>query len=144
MKEEMTAIFSQDPFAKALNMRLLEWENGYAKTAVTITEEMLNFHNAAHGGLVFALADYAFAVASNSHGQVAVGINTNMSYVEAAALGEELICTAKEVNNNGRLAIYTMEVRGTNDNLKAKMEGMVYRKRDTFVKNEGENEGVKA
>lgn len=132
MNEEMTEIFRGDPFAQKLNMELLEWGKGYAKTSLTITDEMLNFHRAAHGGLVFSLADYAFAVASNSHGQVAVGISTNMSYVAAGELGEKLICTAKEINNNGRLAIYQMEVK-TGGQLKARMEGMVYRKRDTFA-----------
>jgi len=134
MNEEMTNLFSNDAYAKKLNIKLVEWDEGYAKTEITITEEMLNFHKAAHGGLVFSLADYAFAIASNSHGQVAVGISTNMSYVEAAELGERLTCTATEVNNNGRLAIYNMEVKGDNGNLKATMEGMVYRKRETFAK----------
>lgn len=128
----MTEIFKRDPFAQKLNIELIDWGKGYAKTALTIMEDMLNFHDAAHGGLIFSLADYAFAVASNSHGQVAVGISTNMSYVSAGKLGERLICTATEINNNGRLAIYEMEVKA-NGELKARMEGMVYRKRENFV-----------
>ncbi len=128
----MTEIFKRDPFAQKLNIELIDWGKGYAKTALTIMEDMLNFHDAAHGGLIFSLADYAFAVASNSHGQVAVGISTNMSYVAAGKLGERLICTATEINNNGRLAIYEMEVKA-NGELKARMEGMVYRKRENFV-----------
>lgn len=55
-----------------------------------------------------------------------------MSYVAAGKLGERLICTATEINNNGRLAIYEMEVKA-NGELKARMEGMVYRKRENFV-----------
>lgn len=128
----MTEIFKRDPFAQKLNIELIDWGKGYAKTALTIMEDMLNFHDVAHGGLIFSLADYAFAVASNSHGQVAVGISTNMSYVAAGKLGERLICTATEINNNGRLAIYEMEVKA-NGELKARMEGMVYRKRENFV-----------
>ena len=128
----MTEIFKRDPFAQKLNIELIDWGKGYAKTAITIMEDMLNFHDVAHGGLIFSLADYAFAVASNSHGQVAVGISTNMSYVAAGKLGERLICTATEINNNGRLAIYEMEVKA-NGELKARMEGMVYRKRENFV-----------
>lgn len=128
----MTEFFKRDPFAQKLNIELIDWGKGYAKTALTIMEDMLNFHDAAHGGLIFSLADYAFAVASNSHGQVAVGISTNMSYVAAGKLGERLICTATEINNNGRLAIYEMEVKA-NGELKARMEGMVYRKRENFV-----------
>ena len=132
MSEAMTQIFERDPFAKMLHMRLLEWGPGYAKTAVTLTEEMQNFHFSANGGLVFSLADYAFAVASNSHGQVAVGINTHMAFTAAGKVGEELICTAKEVNKGGRLAVYQMEVHNEAGELKARMEGTVYRMKKEF------------
>lgn len=49
----MTEIFKRDPFAQKLNIELIDWGKGYAKTALTIMEDMLNFHDAAHGGLIF-------------------------------------------------------------------------------------------
>lgn len=134
MSKEMTEIFKRDPYAKLLNMRLVDWKKGYAKTAITLTEDLLNFHHAANGGLLFSLADYAFAVASNSHGQVAVGINTHMAFTNAGKVGEELICIAEEVNKGGRLAVYQMEIRNQEGELKARMEGTVYRMNKQFAK----------
>lgn len=133
MKEKITEIFKNDPYAQMLNMRVIEWDDGYAKTAITLTEDMMNFHGGANGGLLFSLADYAFAIASNSDGQVAVGINTNMSFTNAGLPGEELICTAKEKNKGGRLAVYQMEIHNTEGQLKGRMEGTVYRLRKDFV-----------
>lgn len=132
MSEEMSDIFTNDSYAKKLGMKLIDWKEGYAQVKVLIQDDMLNFHGSVHGGLVYSLADYAFAVASNSHGQTAVGINTSISYVGAGLSGEELICTATEVNVSGPLAFYKMEVRNSNEELKATMEGIVYRKREMF------------
>lgn len=136
MKEEMTNIFKRDPYAKLLNMELLEWDKGYAKTAVTLTEDMQNFHFSANGGIIFSLADYAFAVASNSHGQIAVGINTSMSFTAAGQVGERLICTATEKAKTRRLAVYQMEIHNEDGELKARMEGTVYRMNKDFVNEE--------
>lgn len=134
--EKITEIFKNDPYANKLNMQLIEWEEGYAKTSIKLTEEMMNFHGGAHGGLLFSLADFAFAVASNSHGQMAVGINTNMSFTNAGIAGEELICVAKEKSIGGRLAVYQMEIHNTDGQLKGRMEGTVYRMRKDFTKKE--------
>jgi len=139
MKEKVTKIFKRDPYAKLLNMELLDWGPGYAKTAVTLTEDMQNFHFTANGGILFSLADYAFAVASNSHGQVAVGINTNMSFTAPGHVGERLICTATEKAKTRRLAVYQMEIHNDQDELKARMEGTVYRMNRNFVEEEVEN-----
>lgn len=133
MNEAISKVFIDDSYAKKLGINILDWKKGYAKTEVTIGKDMLNFHKAANGGLIFSLADYAFAIASNSYGQMAVGINTSMSYIKAAAAGESLICRATEISNNGRLAIYNMEIKNEQKELIATMEGMVYRKREFFV-----------
>ncbi|MEX1407313.1 hotdog domain-containing protein [Hydrogenibacillus schlegelii] len=51
---------------------------------------MLNFHGTANGGAVFALADVAFAVASNSHGVPVVGVQMTISYMAPAGAGDRL------------------------------------------------------
>lgn len=132
--QTMTDRFKSDPYAQSINMNLVHWDEGYAKTSITLTEDMLNFHGAANGGVLFSLADYAFAVASNSYGQMAVGINTSMVFTNAGEVGEKLICTAEEVNKGGRLATYQMEIKNNAGELKARMEGTVYRMRKNFNK----------
>lgn len=126
MDKNLINRFKTDPFANLLNIELCKCEEGYAETRLTVTEEMLNFHGFANGGLIFSLADYAFAVASNSHGQTAVGLSVNMSYLAPAKLGDELICVAKEVKRTRKIAIYDLNVSERSQGLIATMEGMVY------------------
>jgi acyl-CoA thioesterase len=133
MKPEMYDFFRSDPYAKKLNMKLLELKEGYAKTSIKVTEDMLNFHGSAHGGLIFSLADYAFAVASNSHGSIAVGLNIHMSYLAPANVNDELICVAEEKKRTTKIAVYELSIKNNTGELIATMEGMVYRKKQQFI-----------
>jgi len=66
---------SQDPFARWMGIGLQELRPGYSRVAMMLTPQMVNFHGIPHGGAIFALADAAFATASNSHGQTAVALS---------------------------------------------------------------------
>lgn len=131
MDKSLLHFFQQGQYAKHLGIKLTSLEEGKAETKVTVTKEHLNFNGICNGGLIFSLADYAFAAASNSHGQVAVGINVHMTYLEPGQIGNILTCTAKEIKKTARLAIYEMTVRNEENELIARMEGMVYRKKET-------------
>jgi acyl-CoA thioesterase len=95
-----------------------------------IEEEHLNGINTVHGGAIFTLADFTFAVASNSHGVVTVAINVNISFMKAAFKGGTLTATAQEVTINPKLGTYTVNVTDDNGDLIAIFQGMAYRKRD--------------
>ena len=41
---------------------------------------MLNGEGLTHGGAIFGLADLVFAAASNSHGNLALALNVNISF----------------------------------------------------------------
>ncbi|HLR65561.1 PaaI family thioesterase [Virgibacillus alimentarius] len=131
--KQMIDFFTSDPFANHLNIMLEHCEAGYAKVKMPITKDLLNFNGAANGGAIFSLADYAFAVASNSHGRTAVGLNVNMSYLAPGKKGEEIICIAKETKLTPKIATYEMKVYNASDDLIATMEGMVYRKKENFM-----------
>ena len=47
---------------------------------MTVDARHLNFNGGCHGGAIFALADSAFGLASNSHGPVAVGIDAHITF----------------------------------------------------------------
>jgi acyl-CoA thioesterase len=94
-----------------------------------VKEEHLNGLDIVHGGATFTLADLAFAVASNSHGKVAVAINANVSYMAAAKKGATLYAEAREKSRNHKLATYEVEVSDDNGELVAVFNGMVYRKK---------------
>ncbi len=80
---------------------------------------------------IFSLADLVFAVASNSHGTVALGINVSISYMTAAR-GGTLVAEAEEVSINPKLATYLIRIRDDDQTLIALFQGTVYRKREAL------------
>jgi len=119
----------RDQFAKYVGIELMEASEGKAKVRLEIKEHHLNGVNLVHGGVIFSLADFAFAVASNSHGTIALGINASISYVKSAA-GGVLTAEAMEVAKNVKLATYQVNITNETDDLMAIFQGTVYRKKD--------------
>ncbi|HEX6594345.1 MAG TPA: hotdog fold thioesterase [Bacillota bacterium] len=126
MNRDFIDVFKNDSFADLLAIKLIDCQLGYAKAQVTVTDELLNFHGFAHGGLIFSLADYVFAIASNSYGQTAVGLNAHASFLKPAKVGDLLICTAREVKRTTKIAVYEMKTTLETGELIATTEGMVY------------------
>ncbi|UTB32487.1 MAG: hotdog fold thioesterase [Methanobacterium sp. ERen5] len=128
--EQIKEFFKNDKLAAYLGIELLEVGEGFAVSKMKIEEEHLNGINTVHGGAIFTLADFTFAVASNSHGVVTVAINVNISFMKAAFKGGTLTATAQEVTINPKLGTYTVNVTDDNGDLIAIFQGMAYRKRD--------------
>ena len=129
--EAVRNFFKNDTFAEHIGIELLEVSEGRAKAKMEIKDHHLNGINIAHGGAIFSLADLAFAVASNSHKTIALGINASISYLKAASEGT-LIAEAKEVSLNPKLATYDIRVTDENNDLIAIFQGTVYRKKDAI------------
>jgi acyl-CoA thioesterase len=128
--EKIKQFFKNDKLASYLGIELLEVSEGFAVSKMKIEEEHLNGINTVHGGAIFTLADFTFAVASNSHGVVTVAINVNISFMKAAFKDGTLTATATEVSINPKLGTYTVNVTDDNGDLIAIFQGMAYRKRD--------------
>lgn len=122
-----------DKFAKFMGIRILELKEGYSKLTMTITEDMLNFHNIAHGGAIFSLADAAFAAASNSHGQKSLALCMNINYRSPANKGTRLVAECFEESFGRRTALYRIEVRSDDGKLIASSQGVVYRKNEELA-----------
>ncbi len=117
-----------DAFAKFVGIELLEASNGNATASLTIDEHHLNGVNIAHGGAIFALADYAFAAASNSHGIPAVALNVSISFMKAVNCGGVLTARAEEITASTKVANYTINVTDEKKNIIAVFQGLAYRK----------------
>ena len=128
--EQIKEFFKNDKLAAYLGIELLDVSLGFAVSKMEIKEEHLNGINTVHGGAIFTLADFTFAVAANTHGTVTVAINGNMSFMKAAFKGGILTATATEVSINPKLGTYTVNVTDDNGDLIAIFQGMAYRKRD--------------
>ena len=100
---------------------------GHATLRMTVDRSHLNFHGACHGGALFALADGAFGLASNSHGVFAAGIDAHMAYHVAAREGDVLLARATEIARGRRVATYRVDVEREDGARIASFTGTVYR-----------------
>lgn len=119
----------QDAFANDVGIELLEVAQGYAKARLALAGKHRNSFGTVHGGVIFTLADFVFAVAGNSHGTVAMAINVSISYLKAVS-GGTLYAEAKELSLNPKLGMYSVSVTNDAGDLVATFQGMVYRKKD--------------
>lgn len=99
-----------DGLCRALGIELVSGGAGHATVAMTVDARHLNFNGGCHGGAVFALADSAFGLASNSHGPLASGIDAHITYMTGVRAGERLIARAHEVQRRKRIAVYRIDV----------------------------------
>jgi acyl-CoA thioesterase len=114
-----------DAYCDTLGIDLTLLEPGFAVTELVVTDDLLNFHGTPHGGAVYSVADAAFAAASNSRGDPAVALETNVSYLNAVDAGDTLTATAEETHVGGRTAEYEVVVTSGGERI-ATFRGRVY------------------
>jgi len=127
--ETIKKFFKGDRLAEYLGIELVEVSMGKAVARMEVKDEHLNGINTVHGGAIFTLADFAFAVAANSHGKVTVAINVSISFMKAATSGT-LTAIANEISLNPKIATYTVNICNEDGELIAIFQGLAYRKRD--------------
>lgn len=121
-------VVGNDPMASYLGIHVNEVREAYARCSIRVMPQHRNAVGRAHGAIVYALADQSFAVASNSTGVYAVGVNFNINYLSAALDGEEIVSVAVPLNIARKLSVWKVEVRGADDRLIASGEGVAYHK----------------
>jgi LAO/AO transport system kinase len=117
---------ASDPFAQWLGITCTQAGAGHAAVALTLAANHLNFNGSCHGGVVFAVADTAFGLASNSHGAVAAGIDAHITYQQPAFEGDTLLARAVEVSRSRKLAVYRVDVTLGNGAPVSSFTGTVY------------------
>ena len=104
-------MWADDPASRAMGMALRELAPGRAVVEMAVRADMVNGYAVAHGGLVAALADSAFALACNSRGTRTVAAGFDVAFLEPAHEGDVLVATAEERALRGRSGIYDVTVR---------------------------------
>jgi acyl-CoA thioesterase len=125
--DERRAHIADDPFCELIGIELADIGPGTARTELTITEQHLNFHGIPHGGAINALADAAFAAASNAAGRTAFALETNISFLEAVEVGTTLTAIAEERHVRGKTGSYEISVTDDDEEPVATFRGRVYR-----------------
>lgn len=97
-------------FAELLAFERLPADVGSAALRVRVSDAHVNMHGSAHGGLLYSLADEAFAIASNSREADAVALSVRMDYFLPVYPGDVLIATASEEHVGRRVATYRVTV----------------------------------
>jgi acyl-CoA thioesterase len=125
-RKRIERLAAHDPLPRFLGMELVDGGYGRAAVRLAIRREHLNFNGTCHGGVVFALADTAFGLASNSHGAIAAGIDAHITYQVAVQAGDVLTATAVEVSRSRKLGVYRVEVAREDGTLVSSFTGTVY------------------
>ena len=120
--------YNQDIFPRKLGVEIEQLEPGMARVSLKLEEYMLNFHNIAHGGVLFTLADTAFGLAANLRGE-AVALQVSTNFLKPALAGSFLTATARELHLTRKTGIYEVSVEDDEGSIRFLFRGTAYRKR---------------
>lgn len=108
----------------AWNIEVEEAREGYARIAMVVRKDMLNGHATCHGGMIFALADTAFAYACNSRNVETVAQNATIAFLAPGREGDRLVAEAQEQALSGRSGVYQVTVANQNGEKIAVFQGL--------------------
>ncbi|HEV2745927.1 MAG TPA: hydroxyphenylacetyl-CoA thioesterase PaaI [Allosphingosinicella sp.] len=117
------AMLAAEGTGPAWGIEIEEAREGYARIRMTMRADMVNGHGTVHGGMVFALADTAFAYACNSRNVRSVAAQASIVFLDAAREGEVLIAEAQEQALAGRAGVYHVAVTGADGRPIAAFQG---------------------
>ena len=126
--EKYKEFFKADRFAANAGVELLEVKPGFAKARMQVTEEHLNAGGVCQGGALFTLADLAFAAVANSHDQLTLSINANITFIRSVKEGY-VYAEAVEVYNHHRIPFIEVHLTDEGGELVAVMTSSGYRKK---------------
>ncbi|MFN3918586.1 MAG: hotdog fold thioesterase [Flavobacteriales bacterium] len=126
-KKVVDRMYNNDPFSQWLGVERIEDGAGKSVLRMTIRKEMLNGFAIAHGGITYSLADSALAFAANSHGRMAVSVETSISHTEPLKEGDIITATTEEIDLRNKIGIYHITVKNQHNKIVALFKGTVYR-----------------
>jgi len=126
-----TALLADDALTKALKMNIIAIAPGYAELTMSVQAWMTNGHNTCHGGMIFSLADSAFAFACNSENYPTVASGCSIDYLSPGYVNDALIAKANKTHQRGRTGIYDVRVENQTGALIALFRGRAHRIKQT-------------
>ena len=129
--EKYKEFFKADRFAANAGVELMEVKSGYAKARMMVTPEHLNAGGVCQGGALFTLADLAFAAAANSHDQLTLSVNANITFLRSAKEGY-VYAEATEIFNHHRIPFIEVRLIDEAGELIGVMTSSGYRKKSYY------------
>ena len=110
-KEELTRkMFEKDAYVKLSGIEIVEITDESATVRAKIQAEHLNANGAVQGGMLYTLADFAFAVHANHLHPMTVTQGGHINYIRAA-ITDEVTATAVERVRSGHNTVSEVVVR---------------------------------
>ena len=109
---------------EAWALKLEEARVGYARVSMRVRPDMVTSLKHCHGGMIFALADSAFAYACNSHNQTTVAQQCSIAFLAPGHLDDVLVAEARETSSAGRSGVYSVSVRTQDGRVVAEFTGL--------------------
>ena len=107
----------------AWGIRIEDVREAYARISMVVRADMLNSHGITHGGMIFALADTAFAYVCNGANHATVAAQGSIVFLDKVREGETLIAEATEVAKEGRAGVTRVAVRAGDGRAVAEFTG---------------------
>lgn len=123
-KRVAETLLEREGTGPAWGVEIEEAREGYTRVRMTLRDDMLNGHRTAHGGIIFALADTAFAYACNSRNETTVAQSATIAFLAPANAGDVLVAEARETSKSGRSGIYQVSVRTADGRVIAEFTGL--------------------
>ncbi|MBW2428783.1 MAG: hotdog fold thioesterase [Deltaproteobacteria bacterium] len=128
VREAIFEAVKKEPFARALQMELMDLADGYSVVQMIYEpEKMDNIYARAHGGAIYALIDEAFETAGQTDGTIAVALNVNVTYVSSPEPGLRLQAEARRVSQTRKTASYDIKVTDQNGQITALCQALAFR-----------------
>ena len=128
-----TGMYERDRAAQVLGIMVEAIGPGFARCRMRVRDDMVQGHATAHGGLIFTLADTAFAYACNACNRATVALGAEIAFLAPARPGDVLSATARERSRAGRTGIYDVEVENAGGAVVALFRGTSYETRGGVV-----------
>ncbi|MBQ0145056.1 MAG: hotdog fold thioesterase [Bacteroidales bacterium] len=121
-----------DHFARNAGAKLTEIREGFARAELTVGEMHVNAAGVCQGGVIYTLADFAFAAVANSRGIMTLGISNTLTLLKSAKIGDTLTAECTELLDHHKLPYCDIGVFNQNKELIAVMTGLGYRLNKEF------------
>jgi len=128
VKEAIFEAVRKEPFARALQLELVELKDGYSVVSMIYEpEKMNNMYARAHGGAIYTLIDEAFETAGQTDGTIVVALNVNVTYVSSPEPGQRLQAEARRMSQTKKTASYDIKVTDQKGQIIALCQALAFR-----------------
>ncbi|MBD2811249.1 hydroxyphenylacetyl-CoA thioesterase PaaI [Xenorhabdus sp. Vera] len=138
-RHHIETLYAKDVCAQNMGMHIQYVDRGIAQLSMDIMPNMLNGHQRCHGGILFSLADTAFAYACNSEGLATVASGGSIDFIRPALVGDHLTATASVQHQGKTTGLYDVEISNQDGKTVALFRGRAHRLGHAIVDNTPKN-----